>query len=68
MNTQIGQQRFVILKNLARYEEAYKNIIKLAAAANAENEIVQINNPLYAAAKFYKEKINKLRNELKELK
>lgn len=64
--TLLTQKRFEILRLLSRYEDAYKKLIKWTSA-EYKDRILNISSPMFEMARMYKNKINKLRKELKEL-
>lgn len=57
-------QHYILLQQLARYEDAYKRALKFASF-NMVDGIPNLNSPFYELAKLYKNKIKKIRNEIR---
>lgn len=57
---------YILTNSLKRNEEAYKTSLKLAIAAG--DGLIDISSPLFELVKYYKNKVAKLKTELKGLK
>ena len=62
LNTKTSLQYHTICA-INKYEQAYKNAIKLASASS----LTSLNNPLLQSARFYKESAKRLREYLLQL-
>lgn len=65
MNT-TTELRYQLLRQLARYEDAYKRALRFASY-NMADGVANLDSPFYELVKHYKNKIRKLRNELRSL-
>lgn len=57
-----------ILKRIAAYETAYKRVLSFISADSDKENIIRIQSPLCDSAKYYKQKINQLKEQLKGFK
>lgn len=64
--TPTTQLRINILSKIALYEKAYKQAIRFLNLEAETGSLVQLNSPLADSAKYYKEKIEELRKQLRE--
>ena len=53
-------QRFELLKQLARYDDAYKRALKFASI-NSDDGVADLTSPFYDLVKYYKGKIKHIR-------